>query len=92
MRFGDAILAMERGMKVAREDWNGKNMFVIYQKGYPDGIPCNKQTAEATGMREGELFKCRPYLQLRCMDGSYQMWHPSVSDCLEHDWIIVDTF
>ena len=88
MRFGDAILAMERGMKVAREGWNGKNMFVIYQKGYPDGIPCNKQTADAWGMNEGDLFKCEPYLQIKTTNGSHAMWVPSINDILANDWNI----
>lgn len=48
--------------------WNGKGMFVVYQKGYPQGIPCNKQTAEAWGLNEGDLFVCNPYLQIRCVD------------------------
>jgi hypothetical protein len=87
--FGIAIELAKRGEKVARAGWNGKNMFVVYQKGYPDGIPCNKQTAEAFGMKEGELFKCRPYLQMRCADGSHQMWLASQSDILENDWVIV---
>ena len=89
MPFGLAIEAMKAGYKVARAGWNGKGMFVVMQKGYPQGIPCNTQTAAAFGMKEGELFKCRPYLQLRCADGSHQMWQPSVSDCLEEDWFIL---
>lgn len=89
MTFGLAIEAMKAGYKVARAGWNGKGMFVVMQKGYPQGIPCNAQTAAAFGMKEGELFKCRPYLQLRCADGSHQMWQPSVSDCLEEDWFIL---
>src|SRR6056297_2753256 len=52
MSFGLAIEAMKAGSKVARKGWNGKGMFVVYQKGYPDGIPCNKQTAEAFGINE----------------------------------------
>ena len=88
MSFGLAIEAMKAGYKVARAGWNGKGMFVVFQKGYPGGIPCNAQTAEAFGMAEGEPFKVRPYLQLRCADGSHQMWQPSVSDCLEEDWMI----
>lgn len=89
MTFGLAIEAMKKGHKVARAGWNGPGQFVVYQKGYPDGIPCNKQTAEAFGMDEGELFKVRPYLQIRCTDGSHQMWFPSVSDCLAEDWWII---
>lgn len=89
MSFGHAIEAMKVGYKVARAGWNGKNMFIVYQKGYPDGIPCNAQTAKAFGINEGDLFKCRPYFQLRCADGSHQMWQPSVSDCLEKDWMVI---
>lgn len=86
MDFGQAINAMKRGYKMQREGWNGKNMFVLYQKGYPDGIPANKQTAEAYDIREGDLFKVQPYLQMRCVDGSHQMWLASQSDMLATDW------
>ena len=67
---------------------------VIYTKspikGYPNGIPCNKQTAEAWGMNEGDLFKCNSYLQIKNVDGSHSMWAPSVNDCLAEDWIVVE--
>jgi hypothetical protein len=65
-------------------------MFVVYQKGYPDGIPCNKQTAEAWNLKEGDLFVCNPYLQLKCADGSHSMWVPSINDVLACDWSIVE--
>ena len=89
MNFGLAIEAAKMGKRIARRGWNGKGMSVAYQKGYPDGIPCNKNTAEAWGMEEGELFKCNPYLQMRCADGSFQMWLASQSDILADDWYIV---
>jgi hypothetical protein len=89
MNFGQAIELLKSGNKLARKGWNGANMFVVYQKGYPNGIPCNKQTAEAWGMEEGELLKVRPYLQLRCADGSHAMWQPSTSDVLAEDWEVV---
>lgn len=90
MNFGDALIVLKQGKRVARKGWNGKNMSVAYQKGYPDGIPCNKNTAQAWGMEEGELFKCRPYLQMRCADGTFQMWLASQSDILADDWYIVE--
>lgn len=90
VRFGEAIRLMKQGHKMARKGWNGKGMFVVYQKGYPDGIPCNKQTAEAYGMNEGDLFKCNPYFQIRNVDGSHSMWVPSINDCLAEDWVTVD--
>lgn len=88
--FGEALKAVKAGKRITREGWNGKGLFVVYQKGYPDGIPCNKQTAEAWGMQEGELFKCDPYLQINITDGSHAMWVPSIRDCLAEDWMILE--
>ena len=90
MNFGLAIEAAKKGKKIAREGWNGKGMWVVYRTGYPDGIPCNKNTADAVGIPEGSLFKVCPYLQMKCVDGSFQMWLASQSDILADDWFIVD--
>ena len=89
MDFGKALEALKAGKKVSRKGWNGKGMFVVLQKGYPNEIPCNKQTAEAWGLKEGDLFKCEPYLQIKMVNGSHAMWSPSVNDCLADDWEIV---
>lgn len=88
MNFSEALNYLKNGHKVAREGWNGKDMFVVLQKGYPDGIPCNKQTAEAWGLKEGDLFKCEPYFQIKMVNGSHSMWVPSVNDCLAEDWVV----
>lgn len=90
MSFGAAIELLKQGFKVTRKGWNGKGLFVVYQKAYPDGIPCNKQTADAWGMKEGELFKCEPYLQINTVDGSHAMWVPSIRDCLAEDWKVAE--
>ena len=89
MSFGLAIEAVKKGHRIARAGWNGKGMFVVYQKGYPEGIPCNKQTAEAWGMNEGDLFVCNPYLQIKNVNGSHSMWVASINDILADDWEIV---
>lgn len=90
VRFGEAIRLLKLGKHLARKGWNGKGMFVAYQKGYPEGIPCNKQTAEAWGINEGDLFICNPYFQIKNVNGSYSMWVPSINDCLAEDWYVVD--
>ena len=89
MPFGFAIEALKGGFKLARKGWNGKGMFVVYQKGYPEGIPCNKQTADAWGLNENDNFVVNPYLQLKCVDGSHSMWVPSINDVLAEDWVLV---
>lgn len=88
--FGEALKAVKSGKRISREGWNGKGMFVVYQKAYPDGIPCNRQTAEAWGLNEGDLFKCEPYLQISTVDGSHAMWVPSIRDVLAEDWFIIE--
>ncbi|WP_438800887.1 Thoeris anti-defense Tad2 family protein, partial [Bacillus thuringiensis] len=35
MNFGKALELMKSGNKLSRKGWNGKNMFAVYQKGYP---------------------------------------------------------
>lgn len=90
MNFGIAIEAAKKGCKITRRGWNGKGMWVVYRTGYPEGIPCNKNTADAVGIPEGSLFKVRPYLQMKCVDGSFQMWLASQSDILADDWEIVE--
>ena len=87
--FEAALSALKAGERVARKGWNGKGMFVVLQKGYPDGIPCNKQTAQAWGMKEGDLFRCEPYLQIQIVNGSHSMWVPSTNDVLAEDWELV---
>lgn len=88
--FGIALHLLKQGIRVTRRGWNGNGLSVAYQKGYPEGIPCNKQTAETWGIKEGELFKCEPYLQISTADGSHAMWVPSIRDCLADDWEIAE--
>jgi hypothetical protein len=91
MNFGLALEAARmHGKRITRAAWNGSDMFVVYQKGYPEGIQCNEQTARAFGYTPGDLFKCRPYLQLRCADGSHAMWSPFISDVLADDWYCIN--
>ena len=86
--FSWALEKLKEGKRIHRYGWNGKGMFAVLQKGYPDGIPCNKQTAEAWGLNEGDLFRCEPYMQLKMVNGSHSMWVPSVNDCLSEDWAV----
>ncbi len=90
MNFGQALAAVKEGNLIAREGWNGKGMAVAYQPGYPEGIPCNENTSKTWHIPKGSLFKCQPYLQMRCADGTYQMWLASQSDILAEDWFITE--
>jgi len=86
MDFGDALRALKDGDRVTRTGWNGQGMFVVYQKGYPDGIPINANTAEATGIPQGTVCIFRPYLLMCTVDGSFVPWVISQTDALADDW------
>lgn len=87
MNFGDALESCKSGAKMYREGWNGKGMYVVYQKAYPNGIPINKNTAEATGIPEGTVCKFLPYLMMKTVDGSFVPWLISQTDALANDWL-----
>ncbi|MEF9935819.1 DUF2829 domain-containing protein [Carnobacterium sp.] len=89
MKFENVLPLLKQGEKAFRLGWNGRGMYVVRQKGYPDGIPSNKQTAEAWDLKEGELFKVEPYLQIKNANGSHAMWVPSVGDIFAEDWEII---
>lgn len=87
MDFGDALrAAVDDGARIARSGWNGNGMFVVYQKGYPDGIPINANTAEATGIPQGTVCVFRPYLMMKTTQGDFVPWVISQTDALADDW------
>lgn len=87
--FSWALDQLKLGKRIHRKGWNGKGMSVVLMKGYPEGVACNKQTAEAWNLKEGDLFRLEPYMQIQMVNGSHSMWVPSVNDCLAEDWATV---
>jgi len=90
MTFGLAIEAMRDGYSVGRRGWNGKGMYLVLQKGYPGGIPINKNTSEATGLPEGTIRRFNPYIMMKTATGEFVPWFASQTDMLAEDWEIVD--
>ena len=84
--FSEALRRVKGGKHIQREGWNGKGMFVVYQRGYPDGIPINKNTAGAIGEPEGTVHKFLPYLIMRTAQAEFVPWLASQTDILAEDW------
>jgi Protein of unknown function (DUF2829) len=89
MDFGDAIRNLKLGKRVQRAGWNGKDMWLAYQKAYPDGIPINANTSEATGLPQGTVCRFLPYITMKTVDGSFVPWLASQTDVLAEDWKVV---
>ena len=84
--FGWALIKLKEGKKVSRSGWNGKGMWLVLQKGYPEGVPCNKNSAEAYGKQEGEIIKVLPYIVMKTVDNFFVPWLASQTDVLAEDW------
>lgn len=87
MDFSMALINLKNGTKMAREGWNGKKMFVVLQKAYPEGIPINQNTAEALGIPQGTVKKFLPYLMMQTAQGDFVPWLASQTDILADDWM-----
>ena len=84
--FGIALSALECGLKVAREGWNGKGMFVYL-------VPANSYLPTTDVAREfwgGDLVPYNAYFAIKNVDGTVSTWVPSVNDCLAKDWFVVE--
>lgn len=86
--FEWALTQLRQGHKVCRSGWNGKNMWIVLQKGYPDGIPINENTAQATGLDRGTVANFLPYVMMKTADQipSFVPWLASQTDLLSLDW------
>lgn len=86
--FEWALQQLRAGKKVARRGWNGKGMYVVLQKGYPDGIAINENTAEATDIPFGATCVFLPYLMLKTIASqpTFVPWLASQTDLLSYDW------
>lgn len=86
MNFSVALGALKRGMKVAREGWNGKGMFLYYvsEGRYPVKMEAAKDIADADGM-----VSYGAYIAMKTAQGNVVPWLASQTDILSDDWVIV---
>lgn len=84
--FETALELLRGGKKLQRAGWDGKDMFIVLQKGYPDGIPINRNTSEATGIPEGTVCRFLPYIMMKTADNAFVPWLASQTDILAFDW------
>lgn len=84
--FSNALQDVKNGFRIYRTGWNGKNMFVAYQPGYPNGVSINENTQKALDLPTGTIVKFLPYLIMKTVDGSCVPWLASQTDILAEDW------
>lgn len=85
--FSAALRAMQSGNRLARSGW-APHEFVVWQKGYPEGIGLNKNTAEATGLPLGTVCVFDPYLMKQVAERRFAPWTPGTTDVTATDWFV----
>lgn len=86
MDFSQALDALQRGARVARRGWNGKNMFVFLVPGSEFEV----NRAPLLGIfPPGTRITYRPHLDMCAADGTIGVWVPSQTDILADDWVVV---
>lgn len=83
--FGMALNWLKRGLKVSRDGWNGKGMFLYY-------VPSNRYAAQTDAARSvfGDTVPYRAYIAMKTVNDEVVPWVASQSDILENDWIVVE--
>jgi hypothetical protein len=85
MNFGEALVALKQGLKVEREGWNGKGMFIYLVP----GSTFNVNRPPLLGIYpEGTPIVYRPHIDMRTADGSCVPWLASQTDILANDWFL----
>lgn len=79
MNFGQAVELLKQGKKVARDGWNGKNMYLM------------KGTIEVHMFpNEGEMYSVGPYIIMKTAQNNLVYgWLASQTDIFAEDWIEV---
>ncbi len=86
MNFGQALESLELGMKVAREGWNGKGMFLFLVPG--SKFKVNRPPLLGIYPEGTEIEYC-PHIDMKTADGKIVPWLASQTDVLAKDWMIV---
>ncbi len=94
MDFGDAIRALKRGDRVAREGWNGKGMWLSLSNNgtmslHADGF-WSKNNADYARSQADASAVVLPCITMKTATGEILMgWLASQTDMLADDWQLV---
>ena len=83
VNFGEALVALKQGNKVARSGWNGKGMWLILIVG--------EAVAQAIADRygDGNAIPVLDAIYMKTATGEFVPWLASQTDVLAEDWVEV---
>lgn len=86
MSFGDALVMLKAGKKVARAGWNGKGMFLFLVNG--STFQVNRPPLLGI-YPEGTTINYHAHVDMKTADDKVVPWLCSQTDMLAEDWQVV---
>ena len=86
MNFGDALVLLKQGRRVARLGWNGKGMFLFLVPGSTFRV--NREPLLSI-MGEGAEVQYHAHIDMKTAQGYVVPWLASQADMLAEDWVEV---
>ena len=87
LSFGDAIVYLKQGKKLARSGWNGKGMFIFLVPS--STFKVNRAPLSGT-YPEGTEISYHAHIDMKTADNQVVPWLASQTDMLAEDWCIVE--
>ncbi|MCP4487717.1 MAG: DUF2829 domain-containing protein [Gammaproteobacteria bacterium] len=89
MDFGNALQNLKAGYRVARQGWNGKDMWIVLVNGSNGTIPMRPNSSYANaGLTD---VKIDSHIDMMTANGSMQPgWLASQADMLADDWSVME--
>ena len=85
MDFGQALVLLKSGFRMAREGWNGKEMFVFLVQGSTFTV----NRAPLLGIYDaGTQVTYQAHVDMKTADDTVVPWLCSQSDMLAEDWTV----
>ncbi len=86
MDFSDALKNIKNNTKMARNGWNGKEMFIFLVPGSTFKVNRNPLLGIYPA---GTIVNYCPHIDMKTADGSIVPWLASQSDLMANDWEII---
>ena len=78
--FSEALEALKEGKRVARQGWNGKNMWIVLVK---------QSNYSVDAVRSGS-YCVLPFIGMKTATDEFVPWLCSQTDMLAEDWLILE--
>ena len=88
MDFSAALQAVKAGKRIAREGWNGKDMFLFL---VPGSVFTVNRPPLLGIYPEGTKVSYHAHIDMKTAQGYVVPWLASQADLLSEDWLIVET-